>query len=194
MAEVITCKSCNNANDQGEFVADLCWPCHRVREMMKLPPSESFICCRCGQEEMRYVWGTPPRDNFLCGRCQLREGIRFAPRDMAPKKCALCGEPGLTYGNMGTYCRPCFDNAAGVSVAGAIGEDMVNHPAHYTQGKTETIDLIEETVQDPISFNHGNALKYLCRWRHKGNEVEDLKKCRWYIDRILGILEGAADV
>jgi hypothetical protein len=32
----------------------------------------------------------------------------------------------------------------------------------------------------------GNAVKYLSRWRHK-NGIEDLKKARHYIDKLLEV-------
>jgi len=64
--------------------------------------------------------------------------------------------------------------------------DNVNHPAHYTQGKVEAIDAIESALgADGFEmYCTGNALKYLYRWRHKGG-LEDLKKARWYINRLL---------
>jgi len=38
------------------------------------------------------------------------------------------------------------------------------------------------------AFCTANALKYLWRWKAK-NGVEDLKKARWYIDRLIGKIE-----
>ena len=60
--------------------------------------------------------------------------------------------------------------------------DPVNHPAHYTQGKIEVIDFIED--QD-LPFHLGNALKYICRCRFKGDVVTDLKKAIFYIQRYI---------
>lgn len=64
--------------------------------------------------------------------------------------------------------------------------DMVNHPPHYTFGKIEVIDVIDDWQLD---FNAGNALKYIARHRHKGRPLEDLKKARWYLDRAISNLE-----
>jgi hypothetical protein len=36
----------------------------------------------------------------------------------------------------------------------------------------------------------GNALKYLWRYDYKGKPVEDLRKCRWYIDRLIKEVNG----
>lgn len=69
--------------------------------------------------------------------------------------------------------------------------DSVNHPAHYTQGRFETIDVIEDTLGDPgfEGYCVGNALKYLSRYKYKGG-VEDLRKARWYLDRLITTLEA----
>lgn len=70
--------------------------------------------------------------------------------------------------------------------------DNVNHPAHYTSGGIECIDAIKAaTGQQFVGYLWGNALKYLWRWPHKGSGIEDLKKCQWYINRIID--EVAAD-
>lgn len=58
-------------------------------------------------------------------------------------------------------------------------KDMVNSPAHYTQGGIETYDFIRAKE---LSYELGNVVKYVTRAPYKGNYVEDLKKARWYID------------
>lgn len=65
--------------------------------------------------------------------------------------------------------------------------DPVNHPAHYTQGGIETIDFIEAKQ---FNYRIGNAVKYLTRYRDKGNPVEDLEKAIWYIRREIQRIEG----
>jgi hypothetical protein len=35
----------------------------------------------------------------------------------------------------------------------------------------------------------GNVLKYVWRYRYKGKPVEDLKKARWYLDRLIDSYE-----
>lgn len=65
--------------------------------------------------------------------------------------------------------------------------DNVNHPSHYTGGKIECIEAIEEATKGLggiESFCTGNAIKYLWRWKRK-NGVEDLKKAQWYINRLI---------
>ena len=62
----------------------------------------------------------------------------------------------------------------------------VNHPPHYNSGHLEVIDILEDqlSAEQFEGFCAGNALKYICRYRHKGG-IEDLKKAQWYLDRII---------
>lgn len=70
--------------------------------------------------------------------------------------------------------------------------DTVNHPAHYTQGGVECIDAIEAAVGDGFAgYCAGNVIKYVWRYRNKGG-AEDLKKARWYLDRLIE-REGSGD-
>lgn len=65
--------------------------------------------------------------------------------------------------------------------------DMVNHPPHYTQGTVEVIDFIEQVTDAYGGFQGycvGNALKYLARAPHKGNQKQDIAKAVWYLRRI----------
>ena len=61
--------------------------------------------------------------------------------------------------------------------------DMINHPQHYTLGKIEVIDFIEDKG---LNFNLGNVVKYVARAGHKKSSgksmdakaLEDLKKAQ----------------
>ncbi len=64
--------------------------------------------------------------------------------------------------------------------------DIINKPAHYTQGKIEVIDFIEDQKLD---FRAANVVKYTCRARYKGKELEDYKKARFYLDRLIQEME-----
>lgn len=68
-----------------------------------------------------------------------------------------------------------------------MGRDAINHPPHYTQGKIEPIDAIEDWK---LGFHLGNTVKYIARAEHKGAPLQDLKKARWYLDRHIQNLEG----
>lgn len=68
--------------------------------------------------------------------------------------------------------------------------DKINHPQHYTSHPSG-IECIQ--VTEHMSFNIGNAVKYLWRADLKGAPIDDLRKARWYIDReISRRLQGPA--
>lgn len=71
-----------------------------------------------------------------------------------------------------------------------MNNDVVNRPAHYTDGKIEVIDFIEDKG---LNFHRGNAVKYIARAGKKdpAKEVEDLEKARWYINREIERLKGS---
>ena len=71
--------------------------------------------------------------------------------------------------------------------------DNVNHPKHYNSAGIECIDAMEAmvegaTVDAHVAYCWQNAFKYLWRWPYK-NGLEDLKKARWYLDRIIERIE-----
>ena len=68
--------------------------------------------------------------------------------------------------------------------------DPVNRPAHYTSGGIDCIDAMQAAFGDEAvkDFCLCNAFKYL--WRHRNkNGVEDLKKARWYLNRLIEEVE-----
>lgn len=60
--------------------------------------------------------------------------------------------------------------------------DNVNHPSHYTDGKIEVIDFIEDKK---LGYHLGNAVKYISRAGKKDPDkyIEDLQKAVWYLQR-----------
>ncbi len=58
--------------------------------------------------------------------------------------------------------------------------DPVNHPAHYTQHPSG-VECIQ--ITEHMNFCVGNAMKYLWRAGLKFDDIEDLKKSAWYINR-----------
>lgn len=80
--------------------------------------------------------------------------------------------------------------------------DAVNHPSHYNSHPSG-VECI--TVTEHMTFNVGNAIKYLWRAGLKAvdlgffqlhastsyeKHLEDLKKARWYIDREIQRVEA----
>ena len=69
--------------------------------------------------------------------------------------------------------------------------DMVNHPQHYTQGGIECIDALKAATVGKRGIEAvcvANVIKYLWRYEEK-NGIEDVRKAKWYIERLLKELE-----
>ena len=66
--------------------------------------------------------------------------------------------------------------------------DPINHPAHYTTGKIEVIDFIDDKE---LTYCLGNAVKYIARAGKKdpNKTIEDLKKAAWYINHEIERME-----
>lgn len=69
--------------------------------------------------------------------------------------------------------------------------DTVQRPAHYNQSDIECIDAIKAsmTLAEFQGFLKGNIQKYVWRSSHKG-QVEDLKKAKYYLDKLIGSHDG----
>ena len=65
-------------------------------------------------------------------------------------------------------------------------EDKINNPIHYTSGKIESLDYI---TANNMSFSEGNVVKYITRYKKK-NGIEDLKKARFYINKLIDKFEA----
>ena len=71
-----------------------------------------------------------------------------------------------------------------------VATDLVDHPSHYTSHPSgvECIDIVE-----PLTFNVGNAIKYLWRAGLKSpSAIEDLRKAEWYVKREIERLTNGA--
>ena len=70
--------------------------------------------------------------------------------------------------------------------------DMVNNPAHYTSGRVEAIDVIEDAILNAPTtmdgFLQGQVLKYMLRLWHKIDAKEDAEKARWYLNKLIDSL------
>lgn len=67
--------------------------------------------------------------------------------------------------------------------------DNVNHPPHYTRGKIEVIEAIEDWK---LGYHRGSVVKYTARAGHKDptKEIEDLEKAAWYLKREIELLKS----
>jgi len=72
--------------------------------------------------------------------------------------------------------------------------DSVNHPKHYTSGKYEVIDVIEDWVQHAPDALTGSlqwvVIKYISRMWLKNDPLEDCLKARWYLNRLINRLSA----
>jgi hypothetical protein len=68
--------------------------------------------------------------------------------------------------------------------------DPVNHPSHYTFGKIEVIDAIEDWK---LPYHLGNSVKYIARAGRKDPKktIEDLSKAAWYLSRYIEKLKNS---
>lgn len=71
-------------------------------------------------------------------------------------------------------------------------DTSIDHPPHYADsfGGVECIEAIESSmsIEEFKGFLKGNVQKYVWRYSKK-NGVEDLKKAKWYLERLIGIKE-----
>lgn len=73
-----------------------------------------------------------------------------------------------------------------------MSEEKVNHPIHYG-GENNIYETIKVIEAWDLNFNLGNTVKYISRADKKGNNVEDLRKAAWYLEREIRKLEGRPD-
>lgn len=72
-------------------------------------------------------------------------------------------------------------------------KEMVNHPSHYqSKAGIEVIDVMEAFTEDlngAEAVNTCQVIKYILRWKNKNKPLEDLKKCEWYLKRLIEHVE-----
>ena len=93
------------------------------------------------------------------------------------------------YSSEGLTPIPTFEPFLSVEDAPTPGSkhDPVSRPAHYASGGVECIEAIKASMSREafLGYLKGNVQKYLWRYEKKVNPVEDLKKARWYLDRLI---------
>jgi hypothetical protein len=100
----------------------------------------------------------------------FQAGVKYQPSPLAPSHC-------MNGVDVDQFVEGVMETRGRTS-------DPVN-PSHYKQGGIECIEAIKAaTGEGFIGYVWGNVLKYLWRWPKKGG-VDDLKKARWYLDRLI---------
>ena len=79
------------------------------------------------------------------------------------------------------------DHSHDVSYENERKHDNVHSPSHYMHGKKETIDVIRDCMENDEYHGYlkGNVLKYVSRYKFKGEPLEDLQKAQWYLNRLV---------
>ena len=79
------------------------------------------------------------------------------------------------------------DYSHDVSYENERKHNNVHSPSHYMHGKKETIDVIRDCMESDEYHGYlkGNVLKYVSRYKFKGEPLEDLQKANWYLDRLI---------
>ena len=70
--------------------------------------------------------------------------------------------------------------------------DVINKPTHYNQGRIEVSDFI---IDQNMNFLEGNIVKYVSRYKTKNGavpakKIEDLKKAKWYLNKLIEVIEN----
>lgn len=133
-----------------------------------------------------------------CGDCECD------PEEDQPISVGLTPEGNLAYTVSGeplTFEEELkfFDQLRGSSAAveQAVNEviekehDPVNKPKHYTTHPSG-VECIE--ISEKLSFNLGNAFKYVFRRSDKENTLQDVSKAEWYLKREIARLENLIEV
>lgn len=141
-------------------------------------PDNQYPCCDC-DEDNDYKHFKELDDESKGG--DIKVAIE------SEKNCDTCGLKDLD-NNMYPCCdcQPSNNYEHWEEGWGNIKE-AVDHPNHYQSSKFEVIDIIDEFGKDykgESAFDFGNVVKYVIRAKKK-NGLEDLRKARWYLDRLI---------
>ena len=143
---------------------DYCPECEKVMTPPGAGISKELTCEGCGETFIHKKEKAQGRWPKYCPEC-------LPKYSKVPKK----KEVAVTLANM-------VANTLEEPEVKVVEEDVINRPTHYTRGKIEVIDFIED---QQLPYHLGNVIKYIARAGYKGDKLEDLKKARWYLDRYI---------
>jgi hypothetical protein len=135
---------------------------------------------------VKYVKEEEEEADFTCPEC----GVEYTWKELLDLSYGVC-----TTCNVVIFKKPIetsrphdFSKPLGAMIVDELIEDLISSeydpiekPEGYNQGKIEVIDFLEDKALD---FRLSNVIKYVCREAFK-NGLEDLKKARWYLDRVI---------
>lgn len=154
-------------------------------------------------EEFKEYAKTVTREEFLSNNAN-KDDETFQPIDLGEGACPY--DYNLPDSSCDITCKECWEKAVkdikfkddiekefieAMNKQPIIVSDSVNHPSHYTHGKIETIDKIEDVLglEGFQAYCVGNAIKYLDRYKLK-NGFEDIKKAQKYLEFYIEKTEG----
>ena len=102
-------------------------------------------------------------------------------------------ETSSLYNNKVTYIPDDFEPVIG-AYEHYFDFDPVDKPSHYADKEIEVIDYIQDTLSEEEfeGYCMGNVIKYVSRYKHK-NGVEDLKKARYYLNKVIDEYESEVE-
>lgn len=154
---------------------DYCPECEKVMTPPGAGVSKELTCEGCGVTFVHKKEKAQGRWPKYCPEC-------LPKYSKVPKKKEVVVEPVVQ-----TIAEKVVQTIEEQAVELPKQEDVINHPSHYTRGKIEVIDFIED---QQLPYHLGNVIKYIARAGYKGDKLEDLKKARWYLDRyIKGVMQ-----
>ena len=125
-------------------------------------------------------------DNF----CDMREECCIGDYNLCPIK-SVVKDCSLLRDVSDDVLDKCLES---IEISDAKPE-MVQHPAHYNQGKVECIDAMAAATVNKRGIEAicvSNVIKYLWRYEAK-NELEDVKKAQFYLNRLIDELEAKSE-
>lgn len=157
---------------------DYCPECEKVMTPPGAGVSKELTCEGCGATFIHKKEKAQGRWPKYCPEC-------LPKYSKVPKKKEVTVE--LVGQTIGEEVMQTIAEKITQTFAESKKEDVINHPSHYTRGKIEVIDFIED---QQLPYHLGNVIKYIARAGYKGDKLEDLKKARWYLDRYInGVMQ-----
>lgn len=111
-----------------------------------------------------------------CTMCNKRSNMVKIPCD------ACTGMGKESNGNICGFCN-------GKGYFKTDNKEIVNHPSHYGGDTTYEVIKVIEAWELDSDFCLGNTIKYIARAKYKSNQLEDLKKAQWYLNRKISNIE-----
>lgn len=158
---------------------DYCPECEKIMTPPGAGVSKELTCEECGTTFIHKKEKAQGRWPKYCPECLPKYSkVPKKKEEVEPGK--NTEEIHIEVGKKLTVYTPTIKRADEQCIR--IEHDAVNHPSHYTRGKIEVIDFIED---QQLPYHLGNVIKYIARAGYKGDKLEDLKKARWYLDRYI---------